>query len=111
MGIAQIDELAASIKNFKPKSIATEAIEVGPDENAKSSCTRAPNAAKVVSGEPRAICIVFDRSSSMLSKDCGGDSRFNVCKKSIDTIFENNVEDHDMIGLYTFEDHLKESFP
>mmetsp|Transcript_49288 Transcript_49288/g.107270 ORF Transcript_49288/g.107270 Transcript_49288/m.107270 type:complete len:1299 (-) Transcript_49288:82-3978(-) len=107
MSIQQIDELAAQIEGLNPRSIKTEAEEVGPDKNAPRGDLRKG----ALAGAPRSIIILIDRSASMMSRDCGGKTRFDVCKNSIMRVFNNNVEDHDYIGLYTFESEVRESFP
>jgi Mg-chelatase subunit ChlD len=104
MSIAKIDEVAARIRGLSPKTIPTHAREVGPGK-----CVSAFE--RATCGAPRSIIVLLDRSSSMTSTDAGGRSRFEVSKKCIMDIFNKNVDDRDQIGLYTFEDKVRESFP
>lgn len=111
MSIAQIDELAAKIKGLTVTAIPTHAREVGAHQEARRSITSAQDSStKFLAGEPRSICFLIDRSTSMLSQ-VGRSTRFDICKKCILEIFQNNVEDHDLVGLYTFETAFREAFP
>eukprot|EP00929_Paragymnodinium_shiwhaense_P025787 TRINITY_DN15519_c0_g1_i1.p1 TRINITY_DN15519_c0_g1~~TRINITY_DN15519_c0_g1_i1.p1 ORF type:complete len:1641 (-),score=534.53 TRINITY_DN15519_c0_g1_i1:309-5231(-) len=113
MSIEMINDAAKEIKDLNPKSIPTASMEVGADQGViRSPCAfRGRSFCSVA----RAIIILIDRSSSMLSKDAGvgveRKTRFEVCKKCLSNIFENNVEDHDALGLYSFENEVRESFP
>jgi len=60
---------------------------------------------------PRSIMVLLDRSSSMDSKDAGKRSRFEVCRDCIMMIFKDHVDAQDLVGLYSFEDKVRESFP
>jgi len=113
MSTKEIDEFAAEIPGLDPSQIPTEADTVGVDSSVNQKLSRR-QLGKLMSGAPRSIIILIDRSSSMLTKDAASDapkSRFEVCRECIMTIFNKNVQDHDYLGLYTFEDAVRESFP
>jgi len=100
MSIAQIDALAAQIPGLEPAAIKSAATEVGSEANAPASVCLS-----------RSIIFLIDRSSSMLSQDAGGKTRFDVCRSCILDIFEKQLDDLDSLGLYTFETQVRESFP
>merc|ERR1712151_1088657 len=104
MSLDQIDDVAAGMQGLSPKAVPTQAVEVGSEKGcdwpARATCTG-----------PRSIIVLLDRSSSMCSTDARGKSRFEVCRSCVMDIFDNNVDDRDFIGLYTFEDKVRESFP
>mmetsp|Transcript_41644 Transcript_41644/g.109937 ORF Transcript_41644/g.109937 Transcript_41644/m.109937 type:complete len:1214 (-) Transcript_41644:251-3892(-) len=110
MSTKEIDELAGEITGLDPSQIPTEASAVGVDSSVHHALSRR-QLGKLISGAPRSIIILIDRSSSMLTKDAASKSRFEVCRECIMTIFNKNVQDHDHLGLYTFEDAVRESFP
>jgi len=87
--------------------VPTEASDVRPDGTSPQSLSRA----RLMSGAPRSIALLIDRSASMQKKDAASRSRFEVCRDCIMTIFDQNVQEHDCLGLYTFEDSVRESFP
>merc|ERR1712187_606987 len=106
MSLAQIDEAASKIDGLRVSNIPTNAMEVGVDKENVASAEQV-----LVVDAPRSIAVLLDRSASMCSRDANGSSRFDVCRDCITDIFEKKVDDHDFIGLYTFENHVCESFP
>jgi len=100
LSVAQIDELAARVPGLQPWRIPTQAVEVGADPNAKPKM-----------GLSKSIIFLVDRSASMLSQDAGGKTRVEVARDCIADIFERQVEEHDQIGLYSFETGVHEHFP
>jgi len=115
LSIHQINMLARGMKGLDVKSIPTKAQEVGAVKSVEVSPGR-PSLRSVgfpssQQSAPRDIVIVMDRSTSMLSKDAGGKSRFELCRDCILGIFNSNVEDQDYLGLLTFESQVRESFP
>lgn len=103
MSIDEIDNFAKQIPDLRPNGIRSEAIEVGADSSKP--------AGRSAGGGGKSVVILIDRSSSMLSTDAGGKSRYEVCRDCILDIFNKNIDDGDYIGLYTFESQVRESFP
>eukprot|EP00929_Paragymnodinium_shiwhaense_P077557 TRINITY_DN3994_c0_g1_i2.p1 TRINITY_DN3994_c0_g1~~TRINITY_DN3994_c0_g1_i2.p1 ORF type:complete len:1470 (+),score=528.61 TRINITY_DN3994_c0_g1_i2:81-4490(+) len=108
MSLRQIDDAASKIEGLDPREVVTEADEVEADGNATPRL-----GAPFGQGDaaPRSIVVLLDRSSSMDSKDAGRRSRFEVCRDCIMMIFKDHVDAQDMVGLYSFEDKVRESFP
>eukprot|EP00928_Gymnodinium_smaydae_P087193 TRINITY_DN71500_c0_g1_i1.p1 TRINITY_DN71500_c0_g1~~TRINITY_DN71500_c0_g1_i1.p1 ORF type:complete len:1425 (-),score=377.94 TRINITY_DN71500_c0_g1_i1:98-3829(-) len=110
MSLAQINDHAKAIRGLKPSEIATDATEVGPDVPATAPSMGEPSP-RSACGAQKSVALLLDRSSSMCSNDANGRTRFEVCRGCIVDIFDKNVDDSDFIGLYTFEDKVRECFP
>jgi len=100
LSLAQIDALARGVPGLRPERLPTEALEVGPEQGAQASASAS-----------RSVILLIDCSSSMLSQDAGGRTRFEVCRECVAGIFERHVEDGDRLGLYTFGNQVAEVFP
>jgi len=110
LSIAQIDEQAKQINDLQVHKIHTEATEVGAENSTRRSINT--SSANLFAGQPKSIIFLIDRSSSMNSSVMGSNkTRFQVCQASIMEIFRNNIEEHDLVGLYSFETSEREHFP